>query len=104
MGIIKVEHYPTELNDVANVFWGLSHPGRLRVIMLLLEQPLTLGQIRGQIGLSQSATSDQVGILVDRGWIYGLQSGNSVIYNANEQAIHLIKEAVDAFFTSLPGI
>ena len=102
MGIIRKELYTTEQNAVAYMFNLLSHPGRLKIIFLLLSnERLNLGEIREQLGLSQSAVSDQVKILKDAEFIIGREVGTSVFYYINMEVWNCVKQLNYIFWNTV---
>ena len=102
MGIIRREIYTADQNNLAAIFNHLGHPGRLKIILMLLQSDgLSLSQIQNQLGLSQSATSDQVRILKDAGIISGVHSGTSVIYSLERQELENIKQQGFAFLNEI---
>lgn len=102
MGIIRKELYNDTQNTLAQVFGILSHPCRMNIIlMLVVNDSLALGEIRDQIGLSQSATSEQVKQLKDVGLITGTQVGTSVRYNLNREMWESIKVVIQYFLNEV---
>lgn len=102
MGIIRRDIYSLEENAIALVFDQLSHPGRVKtILMLLLNESLSLGEIQQGLGLSQSATSDQVRILKDTGLITGVQLGTSVRYSLNRATWDYIQQLNASFWAEV---
>jgi DNA-binding transcriptional ArsR family regulator len=103
MGIIKQTEGDQRLyNDtqttIAKIFRLLGHPGRIKIILLLvLHQSLTLGEIRENLFLSQSATSELVKQLKETGLITGREVGPSVHYSLNREMWEGIKEVIQYF-------
>jgi DNA-binding transcriptional ArsR family regulator len=111
MGIIKQTEGDQRLyNDtqatIAKIFRLLSHPGRTKIIlMLVLYESLTLGEIRENLMLSQSATSELVKQLKETGLITGREVGSSVHYSLNRDMWESIKEVIQYFLDEVnnPG-
>lgn len=91
MGIIKQELYDHSTRSAANVFSMLGHPGRIKIIELLkARERLTLGEIQDLIGLSQSATSDQIKKLKESGLLRGVRVETSVYYSLSKEQWELM--------------
>jgi DNA-binding transcriptional ArsR family regulator len=103
MGIIKKTQGDQRLyNDtqttIAHIFRLLSHPGRTKIILLLLlHDSLILGEIRENLHLSQSATSELVKQLKEAGLIRGSEVGPSVRYSLNKEMWDNILEVIQYF-------
>lgn len=103
MGIIKKTQGDQHLyNDtqttIATIFRLLGHPGRTKIILLLvLHESLTLGEIRENLQLSQSATSSLVKEIKESGLITGREVGPSVHYSLNREMWESIKEVIQYF-------
>jgi len=102
MGIRKREHYSLELNTFSLACDVLGHPGRVKIILLLLtNESMALGEIQQELGLSQSACSDQVRILRMHGLISGTQLGTSIRYRLNREMIQDIKDLSLGFWSEI---
>jgi ArsR family transcriptional regulator, arsenate/arsenite/antimonite-responsive transcriptional repressor len=103
MGIIKQTEGDQRLyNDTqatkAKIFRLLGHPGRTKIIlMLVLNESLTLGEIKENLLLSQSATSELIKQLKETGLITGREVGPSVRYSLNRDMWESIKEVIQYF-------
>lgn len=103
MGIIKKTQGDQRLyNDtqttIAQIFRLLGHPGRTKIIlMLVLHESLTLGEIRENLQLSQSATSELVKQIRETGLITGREVGPAVYYSLNKEMWESIKEVIQYF-------
>lgn len=82
MGIIKKENYSFDEIGPAAVFSMLSHPGRIKILTLLLQhESLSVKEIQQELGLSQAATSQQLLKLKEGGLITGMQVNTSMRYS-----------------------
>jgi DNA-binding transcriptional ArsR family regulator len=101
MGIIK-PLYTLQIHSLAMSMDILSHPGRVKIIQcLLIHESLNLGQIKDQLGLSQSATSDQVKVLREAGVIVGQHLGTSIRYRLNEDTWDALKDVHRSFWEGI---
>ncbi|MEL7341454.1 MAG: metalloregulator ArsR/SmtB family transcription factor [Bacteroidota bacterium] len=71
----------------------VSHPVRLSIVDLLLEQgPLSVTQIYGSVGISQSNASQHLKALEDVGVLRSDRNGKSIHYCIhNQQIAHLLQ-------------
>jgi DNA-binding transcriptional ArsR family regulator len=105
MGIIRKDLYSLEQNTMASTFAIFSHPGRLKIVlMLLINDRLSLGQIQEQLELSQAAVSDQVRKLKDVGLLEAREVGTSVFYSLNRDLWESIKELNESFWEQVGGL
>ncbi len=58
-----------ELGSAARVLHALAHPVRLGAMQALRDGELTVGELHGRLGCSQSQMSQQLKILVDAGLV-----------------------------------
>lgn len=78
----------------AELFKALGHPARIRVLELLAEQELTVGELAAGTGLELSHLSQQVSILRRAGIVISRRSGNNVICGlADPQTAELLAVA-----------
>jgi DNA-binding transcriptional ArsR family regulator len=107
MGIIKQTEGDQRLyNDtqatIAKIFRLLGHPGRTKIIlMLVLNESLTLGEIKENLLLSQSATSELVKQLNETGLITGREVGSSVHYSLNKATLESILYIIQYFLNEI---
>jgi DNA-binding transcriptional ArsR family regulator len=103
MGILKTMQgderlYNDSQTTIAAIFRLLGHPGRTKIIlMLVLHESLTLGEIRENLQLSQSATSELVKQIKGTGLITGREEGPSVRYSLNKEMWDNILEVIQYF-------
>lgn len=63
----------------ADLFKGLAHPGRVRILELLAEGERSIGQLAGETGMELSHLSQQVAVLRRVGVVDSRRTGNTVI-------------------------
>lgn len=77
------------LEQLAELARGLSHPHRLKIIKILAELPADnqcmVSSIVDQLPIAQSTVSQHLKILKDTGWIEGRIDGPRVCYCINEE-------------------
>lgn len=64
----------------ADFFKALAHPMRIRILELLREGPLSVGQIQEAIGTPASSVSQQLAVLRSRNIVVTERRGTTVIY------------------------
>lgn len=105
MGIIRTELYNLHQNTIAKILALFSHPGRVKLLMILLiNERQTLGQIQELIGLSQAATSAQVKKLKDAGLIKNVQLGTTVYYSLDREMWESIKRINQSFWDEVGSV
>lgn len=99
MGIIRTELYNLHQNTIAKIFALFAHPGRVKILMILLiNERQTLGQIQELLGLSQAATSNQVQQMKDAGLVKSIQLETSVFYSLDRETWESIKRINQSFW------
>ena len=64
----------------ADFFKALAHPVRIRILELLRDGPLSVGQLQEAIGAPPSSVSQQLAVLRSRGIVTTERRGTTVIY------------------------
>jgi DNA-binding transcriptional ArsR family regulator len=59
---------------------ALGDPKRLHLLRLLLERPLSVGEISGVASLGQSLVSHHLAVLVRAGWLEATREGRRRVY------------------------
>ncbi|MGV0714843.1 metalloregulator ArsR/SmtB family transcription factor [Mycolicibacterium sp. XJ662] len=62
-------------------FKTLGHPARVRILELLAEKDLSVGELQPEVGLEPSNLSQQLGVLRRAGIVTARKDGNNVIYS-----------------------
>jgi ArsR family transcriptional regulator len=81
---------PTEMERMARAFKSLSDPSRLRILHILLVQPLCVCCIKEMLNISDSGLSYHLSKLKESGLIEGKQEKNWIIYRPTDLARELI--------------
>lgn len=80
-----------QLEKAAETLRVVSHPARLRIIELLEEGELSVTQIQGILGITQSQTSQHLNNMRIRGVLKSRKNGNMVYYSiANDDVVKVI--------------
>jgi len=80
----------------ADILKSMAHPTRLRIAELLQTGEMTVGEIQGTLGTSQSLTSQQLSLMKARGILKSRKVGKSVYYGVDSpeviQVLHCLKK------------
>jgi DNA-binding transcriptional ArsR family regulator len=76
-----VRHFKAEL------FKSLSHPMRIRILDLLRDGELTVGDLQGRLSAEQSMVSQHLAALRSKELVHGRREGTSVKYTVSDPAI-----------------
>jgi DNA-binding transcriptional ArsR family regulator len=80
---------------------ALANPQRLRILCLLIEGELTVGQLNEQIPLSQSALSQHLALLRDKELVNTRKQAQTVFYSvAGGPVGHIIQTLHDIYCPS----
>lgn len=80
--------------EVARKFKLLGDPARLRVLYLLKDGPMSVGDIADAVGCPQPTASRQLGRLMDGGVLRREQEGTVVYYSIADPSILTLCESV----------
>jgi ArsR family transcriptional regulator, lead/cadmium/zinc/bismuth-responsive transcriptional repressor len=72
---------------LADLFGALSDPTRLRIISVLLEGEMNVGDIAGRLGMSESAVSHQLRGLRQMRLIHSRKDGRQVFYALDDDHV-----------------
>lgn len=79
---------------------ALGEPNRMRIVELLREGPLTVGEIAERVGLRQPQASKHLKVLSDKGMVAVQADANRRIYRLRPEPFH----ALDAWLHSFERI
>jgi ArsR family transcriptional regulator, nickel/cobalt-responsive transcriptional repressor len=81
--------------SVAETMQALATPSRVRILSRLGEGPCAVGELAREIGMEQSAVSQQLRVLRHLGLVVGERAGRNVIYALHDDHVRaLLSEAV----------
>lgn len=86
--------------SAADLLAALGHTTRLRILELLRRQPLTVGHISQELGVSQANVSQHLAVLLRSGALAFSSEGTSRTYSLRGDAIGKVLDLVDAFLNS----
>ena len=82
----------TVIRQISGIHHALSDPVRIRILRLLVVQPLCVCVIKACIGIADSKLSYHLTILKKAGLIQGSQQGNWIIYRLTERGRENVKD------------
>jgi DNA-binding transcriptional ArsR family regulator len=68
----------------AEFFKALAHPMRIRILELLRQGPLSVGQLQEAVGAPSSSISQQLAVLRSRNIVATERRGTTVIYHVRD--------------------
>ena len=88
----------TQSEAAAELLKAMANPQRLRVLCLLIEREMSVGEINALVPLSQSALSQHLAKLRAQGIVKARRDGQSVRYSlADANAAHLVGALRDLY-------
>ncbi len=88
----KIEE--TVMDRAASVIRVLGHPLRLRLLEAMEDGEKTVSQLQEYSGVSQSAVSQQLGVLRGYGVVDGRRAGSFVYYQIMEPKVGMILDCI----------
>ena len=73
---------------------AMANPQRLRVLCLLIEREMSVGEINALVDLSQSALSQHLAVLRDKGLVNTRREAQAVFYSVADGTVHDVIEAL----------
>ena len=81
--------------SVAETMQALATPSRVRILSRLGAGPCSVGELSREVGMEQSAVSQQLRVLRHLGLVVGERDGRQVIYALHDDHVRaLLSEAV----------
>lgn len=77
-------------DEAAELLKAMSNPQRLRVLCLLLDREMSVGEINAQVDLSQSALSQHLAVLRESGLVRTRREAQTVHYSVPDGPVHEI--------------
>lgn len=87
----------------ADLLKALANPQRLRILCLLIEGELTVGQINEQVPLSQSALSQHLAVLRAKDLVSTRKSAQTVFYSVADGAVKQIIQTLHDLYCPTEG-
>lgn len=86
---------PAELAEIiAARLRVIGDPSRIRILDLLREEELSVGEIAARLGTSQQNASKHLGILLQAGILTRRKQGNSSLYAIADRGVYELCEQV----------
>ncbi len=83
---------------VTSCLKAIAHPVRFRILEILLEGSICVGDLSEELGSKQPNVSQHLGVLRDRGLVEPVRSENKVCYHVRDPRIaQLIRLAAEIF-------
>jgi len=84
---------PPDIREhVAAALRVLAHPHRLRIVELLMDQDLTVGELADALDIAPSACSGHLNLMRAHGLLAGRREGKAVYYRVDDpSAANVIK-------------
>ncbi len=97
------------MNEIAELFKVLSVDTRINIVELLKKGPMTVNALAEELGVSQSAVSQQLRILKSADIVRNKRDGYWVHYSINEEALVKCRDKMEQICTcgcegSLPSL
>lgn len=77
-------------DEAADLLKAMSNPQRLRVLCLLLDREMSVGEINALVDLSQSALSQHLAVLRESGLVATRREAQTVYYSVQSGPVHEI--------------
>ena len=81
---------------------AMANPQRLRVLCLLIEREMSVGEINALVDLSQSALSQHLAVLREKNLVSTRREAQTAYYAVSDGLVHDIIETLHTAFCS-PG-
>ncbi len=75
------------IEELASVLKGLGHPIRLRLVMLLCEEELTVTELVERLDVRQSLVSQHLSVLRMLGLLQADRTGGTATYSLREEGL-----------------
>ena len=85
---------PSDVARAVTFLKTLSHEGRLQILCLLLDRPLTVGALAEALGAAQPVVSQHLMRLRAEGYVGARREGKTMVY-------HLLRQDVKAVIATL---
>lgn len=95
MGGVKTASGPaTPIHQIkAEFFRTLGHPSRVRVLELLKDGEMTVGDLQAALGIDSSGTSQHLSVMRRQGILEARKEGTSVYYSVRDPRIFQMLES-----------
>lgn len=84
----------------ADFFKALAHPVRIRILEILRNGPLSVGQLQEELGVPPSSVSQQLAVLRSRGIVSTDRRGTTVIYAVRDPDLFELLDVARRIFNA----
>jgi len=88
--VIKKMPTEEELYDLAELFKVFGDSTRIRILFVLFDKEVSVGEIAEQLGMNQSAVSHQLKVLKQAKLIKNRREGKSIYYSLADDHVRTI--------------
>lgn len=89
--------------EAAAFLKALANQQRLYILCSLLDRPLAVGELNGQVELSQSALSQHLAVLREGGLVTAEREGQTIRYFVPEGQVRRMLATLQDIFCTSPG-
>lgn len=90
-----------QADTAADLLKALANPQRLRVLCLLIEGERSVSQINQRVPLSQSALSQHLAVLREKGLVDTRKQAQTVFYRVAEGPVHRIIQTLHEIYCAV---
>jgi ArsR family transcriptional regulator, zinc-responsive transcriptional repressor len=90
----EMEH----LREAAECLRTLAHPVRLRMVQLMLQGELTVGELAGACEIPSHMASEHLRMMQHCGFLHRRQDGRKTFYQVSEPAVEKIIKCIEQRF------
>ena len=83
-----------QADSAADLLKALANPQRLRILCLLIEGERSVSEINGDVTISQSALSQHLAVLREKGLVTTRKQSQTVYYQVAQGPVHQIIETL----------
>jgi DNA-binding transcriptional ArsR family regulator len=87
-----------DLTQVSECLRAFAHPDRLRLVAMLLQEELAVGELAERVGLAQPTVSGHLRILQGRGMLSCRRDGHRIYYSVATPALADICSCIKTHF------
>ena len=94
--VAKIIDNELRIEELAAILKGLGHPIRLRLVMLLCHEELTVTQLVERLGVRQSLVSQHLSVLRMLSLLQADRTGGTATYSLREEGLRNMMECLGA--------
>ena len=87
---MSIEFHDEDLTKLAGMFHLIGDPTRLRILLICLERPISVGEIAARLDLSASLVSHHLRLLRAARLLRGDRRGQQVIYAPADEHVRIV--------------